>query len=382
MVAHLHLSWKSSEENLMSSLSTHATKSIFSDLNLVCKDSERVSAHQVILSSSSPFLKTLLLQHMENVTGERPTIIIPDVAREDLEALLEFLYQGTLKLGEIQYQKFIHLTKNLGVKNLKKQQKGSVRKVGKSIKKPSVKPENMMSLPSTSRDIMKKEEYERIGNNEHFDDSDNIFNDIDEEDHLDDDDHVEKSEEKENPGIEVKNESQSKTKLESDAEKAKIRYKSLFGTFLCPHCAQIFTLKKSLKYHIQNIHEGIRYQCDQCPYQATNKAGLKRHVECHHEGFVFYCDQCDHKYTSKSSLNTHIQTQHSDLIWKCDDCDYKTKQKPNLKKHRDAKHDNIRYNCEICSKSLSQKGQLKVHMKKFHGIDRRTYQTVNVLNHT
>ena len=170
----------------MSSLSTHATKSIFSDLKLVCEDSEEVSAHQVILSNSSPFLKTLLLQHMENVTGEKPTIIIPDVAREDLEALLEFLYQGTLKLGEIQYKKFVHLTKYLGIKNLRRYNEGAVRNVRKSIKKLSVKPENlnMTSMPSTSRDIMKKEEYETIGNNEHFDDSDTIFNDIDEIDHF------------------------------------------------------------------------------------------------------------------------------------------------------------------------------------------------------
>lgn len=361
----------------MSCLSSEATKSKFCDVNLVCEDNERVGAHQLILSSSSTFLKTLLLQHRQNLTGEKPTIIIPDIAREDLEDLLQFTYHGSLKMKEIKFQNFVNLTKFLGVKNLKKQSKKGVRSQPvKSVipQKSFVKLDkmNMMSFPSTSREkvLNEKEENDTMDYNEHLD--------LHEEDY----DHADKSEEIESPGKEVNKESPKKTKFNIDPEKAKIRYKKMFGSFLCPYCAQIFTLKKSLKNHIQNIHDGIRYQCDQCPYQAANKTGLKRHIEGRHEGNTFYCDQCDHSSSSRFTLATHMQNMHSDTVWKCDDCDYKTKQKPNLKKHRDAKHDNIRYTCEICMKSLSQKGQLKVHMKKFHGIDQRKYQTINALNNT
>lgn len=35
----------------------------------------------------------------------------------------------------------------------------------------------------------------------------------------------------------------------------------------------------SLKTHIKNKHEGVRYPCDLCDYAATTNTALKIHVE-------------------------------------------------------------------------------------------------------
>ena len=367
----VNINWKSSGENLVHSLMSQAHRSLFSDVVLVCEESERVPAHQVILSSNSSFLKSLLLRHKENMTGESPTIIMPDIKKGDLESLLTFMYRGTtgaLTMEENRFEKLVNLTKYLGIKNIKKQP--GTRGKSVSIKKPIVKLENLgTAQPRTGQQVLEEEGDNEMDNTDDFNYSDN-----DEEEP----DHVKKYEE--NETSKKDKESPKKNKLNLDPEKAKMRYKKMFGTFLCPYCAKIFTLKKSLKNHIQNIHEGIRVQCDQCPYQAPDKTRLKRHVETRHEAKSFYCDQCDHVFMSRYSLATHLQTMHSDTEYKCDDCDYKTKQRSNLQKHRDAKHDNVRYPCEICHKSLSQKGQLKVHMIKIHGVDRRRYQTIHSLN--
>jgi len=86
----VNINWKSSGENLVHSLMSQANRSLFSDVILVCQESERIAAHQVILSNHSSFMKNLLLRHKENMTGESPTIIMPDIKKEDLESLLKF----------------------------------------------------------------------------------------------------------------------------------------------------------------------------------------------------------------------------------------------------------------------------------------------------
>ena len=362
----VNINWKSSGENLVRSLESEASRSQFSDVRLICQDSERIAAHQVILSSNSSFLKNLLLKHRENITGETPTIIMPDIKKEDLESLLKFMYRGTtgaLSMEENKFQKLVSFTKYLGIKNIKKPS-GKWETLA-NLKKPKVKLENFGSEQTTSQQVLEEDEDDGMDNTDNFNYSDD---DEHEPDHVT------------NEAFKKEENEKSPKKKKKDPEKAKESYRKMFGTFLCPYCAKIFTLKKSLKNHIQNIHEGIRIQCDQCPYRAPDKTGLKRHVEARHEGKTFYCDQCDHVFMSRFSLATHQQTMHSDTEYKCNDCDYKTKQRSNLKKHRDAKHDNIRYPCELCHKSLSQKGQLKVHYLKIHGIDQRRYQTIHLLN--
>ena len=367
----VNINWKSSGENLVHSLTGQANRSQFSDVSLVCQESERIAAHQVILGSNSSWMKNLLLKHKENMTGETPTIIMPDIKKEDLESLLKFMYRGTtgaLSMEEDRFQKLVNLTKYLGIQNIKK--KSGLKKKSASLKNPIVKLENFISAKPTGKEVVDEDadEDNEMDNTDSFN-----YSDDDEQE----DDQVNKYEENETS---KEKEESPKKKKSVDPERAKINYRKMFGTFLCPYCAKIFTLKRSLKKHILNIHEGIRIQCDQCPYQASGKASLKRHVEARHEGKLYYCDQCDNVYRSRFSLSIHQQSIHSDTEYKCDDCDFKTKQRSNLKKHREARHENIRYPCEFCHKSLSQKGQLKVHMLKIHGVDRRKYQTVHSLN--
>merc|ERR1712241_1663411 len=119
----VNINWKSSGDNLVRNLVSEANRSLFSDVSLVCQDGERISAHQVILSSNISILKKPLLKHKENLTGEIPTIIMPDIKKEDLESLLKFMYRGTtgaLTIGENRFQKLVNLTKYLGIKNIKK----------------------------------------------------------------------------------------------------------------------------------------------------------------------------------------------------------------------------------------------------------------------
>ena len=51
----VNINWKSSGENLVHSLMSQAHRSLFSDVVLVCEESERVPAHQVISVATAHF---------------------------------------------------------------------------------------------------------------------------------------------------------------------------------------------------------------------------------------------------------------------------------------------------------------------------------------
>jgi len=69
---------------------------LFTDVTILCDDGKLV-AHRIVLAAVSPFLCHVL----DAATGDTPatTIIMPDVRKEIVQQLLEFLYTGIMKLS-------------------------------------------------------------------------------------------------------------------------------------------------------------------------------------------------------------------------------------------------------------------------------------------
>ena len=96
---------------------------------------------------------------------------------------------------------------------------------------------------------------------------------------------------------------------------------------------------KDLTYHIKCVHEGLKeYVCDTCGQPFGMKKSLKRHIETIHEGRKYYCDFCNKQFNFKSALYRHLH-QHKETL--------------NLK-------------CEHCSKNFIRKESLKSHIKLVH----------------
>ena len=49
--------------------------------------------------------------------------------------------------------------------------------------------------------------------------------------------------------------------------------------YLCDKCAFIASSSGHLKFHKENIHEGIPYPCDKCEFAASSTSHLKFHKE-------------------------------------------------------------------------------------------------------
>ena len=66
-----------------------------SDLTIQCSDGQMITSHCSILSSTSPFLKTVLLE------SDEPHLILPDVCLDDMKALLSLLHSGTVNVNNL-----------------------------------------------------------------------------------------------------------------------------------------------------------------------------------------------------------------------------------------------------------------------------------------
>ena len=71
---------------------------LFTDVTIMCDDGKLV-AHRIVLAAVSPFLCSVL--EGETAGGGHTTIVVPEVRRETVQQLLDFLYTGVMKVTEL-----------------------------------------------------------------------------------------------------------------------------------------------------------------------------------------------------------------------------------------------------------------------------------------
>ena len=107
---------------------------------------------------------------------------------------------------------------------------------------------------------------------------------------------------------------------------------------VCPHCGSTFASKVSLKYHIQVVHDDVKFECPHCDYSNGRKSNLDLHIKTKHEGLSFPCPHCNYKATRKCNLKVHIKTTHEGLRFNCPHCDFQVTRKDYLEKHISSAH--------------------------------------------
>ena len=71
---------------------------LFTDVTILCDDG-KLLAHKIVLAAVSPFLRHVLDVETSN-TGQT-TIVMPEVRREIVQQLLDFLYTGIMKVSSL-----------------------------------------------------------------------------------------------------------------------------------------------------------------------------------------------------------------------------------------------------------------------------------------
>ena len=72
---------------------------LFTDVVILCDDGKLV-AHKIVLAAVSPFLRHVLETDSSSVSSGQTTIVMPDVRKDIVQQLLDFLYTGVMKVNK------------------------------------------------------------------------------------------------------------------------------------------------------------------------------------------------------------------------------------------------------------------------------------------
>ncbi|XP_059471651.1 protein abrupt-like [Neocloeon triangulifer] len=107
------LRWNDYHTSILSSFRHLRDEEDFVDVTLAC-DGCSFTAHKVVLSACSPYFKRLLKAN----PCQHPIVILRDVKRKDIEALLRFMYNGEVNIGQEQLKDFLKTAQMLQVRGL------------------------------------------------------------------------------------------------------------------------------------------------------------------------------------------------------------------------------------------------------------------------
>ena len=109
----LCLNWNNFQDNLRSAFQDLRWDADFADVTLACED-QSIKAHQVVLSACSPFFKNLLKTH----SHPNPLIYMRGVKLDNLLALMDYIYLGSVEISQDHIEEFLLLAEELQLKGL------------------------------------------------------------------------------------------------------------------------------------------------------------------------------------------------------------------------------------------------------------------------
>ena len=113
----LCLQWNDFQKNVANAFRNLREDKEFADMTLVCEDGNQIDVHKVVLSSSSPFFKTLLAKNKH----PNPMVYMRGVKSGDLSAVVDFLYHGEAKVFEEDLDSFLAIAEEFQLMGLMKE---------------------------------------------------------------------------------------------------------------------------------------------------------------------------------------------------------------------------------------------------------------------
>ena len=141
----------------------------------------------------------------------------------------------------------------------------------------------------------------------------------------------------------------------------------------CDRCQKSFTKEEALNDHLKFDHAND-VTCELCAKTCMSMSALKAHMKNQHRDpdekkERFFCDQCGKSFTVKNSLREHINVAHNKNAKKleCEICHAKFNYKTNLQAHKKAQHSaKKQYQCDLCGQEFAYPNSLKEHVSRIH----------------
>ncbi|XP_050529099.1 protein abrupt isoform X1 [Daktulosphaira vitifoliae] len=105
--------WNEFHTSIITSFRHLLDQEDFIDVTIAC-EGQSFTAHKVVLSACSPYFRSLLKAN----PCQHPIIILRDVKKKEMEALLSFMYNGEVRINQENLPEFLKTAKSLQVRGL------------------------------------------------------------------------------------------------------------------------------------------------------------------------------------------------------------------------------------------------------------------------
>ena len=107
------LSWPEVESERTKALSSMLTSGEFTDVTIACDD-DQIKAHKVVLSAASEVFQNIFRRNQH----KHPLLYFFGVTKQQMEAVLDFIYSGDTKVPMEELDTFLNIAKSLQIKGL------------------------------------------------------------------------------------------------------------------------------------------------------------------------------------------------------------------------------------------------------------------------
>ncbi|KAK7068997.1 hypothetical protein SK128_006854 [Halocaridina rubra] len=404
----LELMWSNHSSIFKNLLNEHRLKEKYTDVTIGC-EGKLYSVHKLVLATCSKYFEDVF----EHTEGKHPVLLLHDVKRQELEALLCYMYAGSATVTQQNLARFVKVAEALQIKGLAVPDEECYNSI--AGEEDSVNEYDRRSSLTTEDDAgMTRMQYQT--------DNDLVALSLGERPELEenicfkDGERIDAAFQRREMGAQSSNRNSFqgfncqniKTSVDVDVKKRKILEKIVLTKEdeqmemdkECP--SQLVTqvegntpkqvygegktivslhdssdsFKASTRRSIYDENKpGIRrlkatnpasvklYKCSKCTFRSDYK-GIKKHFVTHSISKSLKCPHCFSSFASKFTLHRHMKKHSQTQDHACIYCHAKFPSKEFLSNHLET-HDKTKpYCCTFCKASFSRKDKLTVHLKK------------------
>ena len=243
------LKWNDFQTNVSNTFRKLRTSEHFYDVTLVSDDQQQVSAHKVVLSSSSKYFETVLT----SAKHSHPMLCLSGVNKGDLENILNFIYNGEIQIYQDNLDKFLDIAQRFQLQGLIQ---------GKEENEENNDP--FQTFEGNDEMVVAEEFVEAFPKQDKVVAFQETRNEI-----------IKTSREK---IISV----QSSDVEELDQKIEDLMEKQSDGKYQCTTCGKISSQKSNAREHAETHIDGLSFPCQYCNKSFRSRKGLRYQHKCQH----------------------------------------------------------------------------------------------------
>ena len=231
------LKWKDFYSNASKSFEVFRNEDYLHDVTLISYDQHQITAHKLVLSSSSEYFKNIF----KNNKVANPFICLEGVSSTDLNNILDYIYNGEVQIYEEHINRFLSIAQRFKIEGLLGEKKEEEKEEEEEEIVPDFEPH---PKPNFSPSIPRVKRQEKVKSDP--DTAIQLNNSID--------------------NFDIDQKLYENMERNSDA------------TYSCKLCSKTARDKTHMKYHVETHMDGLSFPCNACGKEFRSRNACNTHV--------------------------------------------------------------------------------------------------------